>query len=112
MRAGGACFGAGTALAGFLLLVAGLAAGISALTRAPAAGVALAGLTGALLLAGFHVGDPLIEWAGSGKESAFGLGVLHAANPMSGAAGHALDIDWLRFPVMYSGLPGTTTGGR
>jgi len=102
---------AGIATAGFLLLVAGTAAVVAAATGRPAAGVAGAGLLGALLVAGFHLGDPLIEWSGPGRGSSLALGLLHAANPLSGAVGHALDVDWLRLPIMYSGMPGTTTGG-
>jgi hypothetical protein len=103
--------GAGIGIAGFLLLVAGLAAIAAVLTRSPAAGVALGGLLGALLLASFHVGDPFIEWRGAGKGSPFALGLLLKVNPAAGAIGNALDIDWLRLPIMYSGLPGTASGG-
>jgi hypothetical protein len=103
--------GAGIAMAGFFLLVGGIAAMAARLANAPAFGVALAGLLGALLAASFHVGDPLIEWEGPGKASSFALGLLHAMNPLSGAVGDAIDVDWLRMTIMYRGFPGSVDGG-
>ena len=102
---------AGIAATGFFLLVSGVAAGTTRLSGRAAAGGAVAGLFGVLLLCSFHIGDPFIEWAGAGKACSSALTVLHAANPASGVVGHALDIDWLRLPIMYSGFPGTTTDG-
>lgn len=103
--------GAGAAAAGFFLLVAGMAAMVARLSGRPSAGTAIAGLTGIAMLASFHMGDPFIEWAGAGKASDATLTILHGLNPASGAVGHALDVDWLRLSIMYSGFPGTTTGG-
>jgi len=107
----GGALAAGVATAGFLLLLAGAAALIAVTTRREAAGVALAGLAGAVLVAAFHLGDPLIEWTGPGKGSATALAALHAADPLSGAIGRALGVDWLRLPIMYSGFPGSVGGG-
>jgi hypothetical protein len=104
-------FAAGVAIAGFLILVSGLAAILNRWAGKTALAVAGAGLTGLLFASTFHLGDPFIEWSGAGRGSDFALTVLHAVNPLSGAVGNALDVDWLRLPIMYSGFPGSVGGG-
>jgi len=102
---------AGLVIAGFLLLIAGLAALLGALFKSVTAGMIAAGTAGALAVASFHVGDPFLEWGGSGVPSREAIAVLHAVNPLGGAVGDGLAIDWLRLPIMYSGFPGAITGG-
>ncbi len=102
---------AGLVIAGFLLLIAGLAALLGALFKSVNAGMIAAGTAGALAVASFHVGDPFLEWGGSGVPSREAIAVLHAVNPLGGAVGDGLAIDWLRLPIMYSGFPGAITGG-
>jgi hypothetical protein len=100
----------GAALAGFLLLLAGLSAAGARLLGGPVRGVAVSGLVGALLLASFHVGDPFLEWWGPRGDSVLAMQVLHAVNPLSGAVGSGLGLDWLRLPLLYRGFPGS--GGQ
>ncbi|MHC4472509.1 MAG: hypothetical protein ACYTDY_14975 [Planctomycetota bacterium] len=102
---------AGLALAGFLVLLSGLAASAARALGGGAAGVAVAAALGALFLASFHVGDPFLEWGGPGSPSRTAIGLLHLVNPASGAIGDGLELDWLRLPIMYSGFPGTAGGG-
>lgn len=108
----GAAAAAGAAVAGFLLLLAGIADAVSRLTRRPALGVAVAGLLGAAFAASFHLGDPFLEWGGPGIHSAFAMQVLHAVNPLSGAIGDALGFDWLHeLSILYRGFPGSAGRG-
>jgi hypothetical protein len=106
----GAAAAAGGALAGWILFLAGLAAVVGGLTSRPGGGVALAGMAGAVTLASFHLGDPFIEWGGPGHFSPVAMRILQAMNPLSGAVGDALHVDWLRLPILYRGFPGS--GGR
>ncbi len=108
--AGGA-LAAGLAVAAFLVLLSGTARGAGRLLRSPARGLVLSAALGACFAASFHLGDPFLEWGGSGAPSRLALGILHWVNPLSGAVGDGLSLDWLRFPIMYSGLPGTVGGG-
>ena len=102
---------AGAALAGFLVLLAGLAALGARLARSPALGMAVAALLGALFAAGFHLGDAFVEWGGDGVSSRAAIEIMHLANPICGAVGGGLGLDWLRLPIMYSGFPETAWGG-
>jgi hypothetical protein len=102
---------AGGMLSSFTLLLAGCSAGAARLAGRPAAGVAAAALLGTLCLASFHLGDPFLEWGGPGASSGSVLSTLHLSNPVSGAVGRALGIDWLRLSIMYRGFPGHVGGG-
>jgi hypothetical protein len=102
---------AGLALGGFVMLLSGLAAGAGRLLGRGAAGLAVAAGVGTLLLASFHIGDPVLEWGGAGSHSPAALTALHVVNPASGAVGDGLGLDWLRAPIMYSGFPGTAEDG-
>lgn len=106
-----AALASGAVLAGFLLLTAGLAAAVGRMGRSAAFGVAAAGAIGALCLASFHLGDPFLEWGGPGRSSSLALTVLHVMNPASAGIGDALAVDWLRFPIMYSGFSGALGAG-
>ena len=97
---------AGVALAAFLLLTGGLAFALTETRVGPAGAVAVAGLLGMLFVASFHVGDPFLEWGGPNRFAPAAMGVLHAVNPLSGAVGDALGLDWLRLPILYRGFPG------
>jgi hypothetical protein len=100
---------AGAVLGGFLLLLAGVAAGVARVTGHPGAGIGVACGVGAVCLASFHLGDPFLEWD-TGAHSPVAVAVLHWMNPMSAAIGDALSFDWLRMRLMYTGFPGTISG--
>lgn len=102
---------AGVGLAGFLFLLAGLGSVIQALIRSAAPAMIVTGVIGALMVASFHLGDPVLEWGGAGVPSHGALTVLHWVNPLCGAVGDGLGVDWLRLPIMYSGFPGSSGGG-
>ncbi len=106
----GEALAAGAALAGFLLCLAGVSRATTRLAGRPAAGAAAAALAGCLALASFHLGDPFLEWGGTGAHSPAALAVLHAVNPLSGAVGDALALDFLRLRLFYSGFPGSLEG--
>jgi hypothetical protein len=102
---------AGIVLAGFLLLLSGLAAVLKAVLGSAHLGMILAGTAGALAISSFHLGDPFLEWGGSGSPSRVVIAALHYVNPLCGAVGDGLGVDWLRLPIMYSGFPGSSGGG-
>lgn len=102
----GAAVAAGAAIGAFLLLGAGVAAAAGRALRSTAAGVALGAGISLVFAASFHLGDPFLEWWGPNRASPFALDVLHAVNPLSGAAGDALGVDWLRATLMYTSAPG------
>jgi hypothetical protein len=106
----GEALAAGFVLGGFFLFLGGLSAALRQLTSFPLVGMAGAALLGVLAVSSFHLGDPFLEWGGVGAPSRTALFVLHAVNPLCGAIGDGLNVDWLRLPIMYSGFPGTVSG--
>ncbi len=101
----------GLVIAGFFLFLCGLSTAILEVARSETLAVISAGAVGTLAVASFHLGDPILEWGGAGLPSHAAITILHWVNPLGGAVGDGLGIDWLRLPIMYSGFPGSTGGG-